>query len=104
MPGWFFIRGEFIHNDFSFSLLGNNLGDNESNQIMGWFLTVFYFLLLNKQLSPCRLQHTDVDVPHFTDDDHNFVKGAFHTIDRPYDKLDPYVSKIDYLSLYVYAV
>lgn len=42
----------------------------------------------------CRLQHTDVDVPHFTDDDHNFVKGAFHTIDRPYDKLDPYVPKI----------
>lgn len=43
-----------------------------------------------------RLQHTDVDVPHFTDDDHNFVKGAFHTIDRPYDKLDPW-GVIDFL-------
>ena len=44
----------------------------------------------------CRLQHTDTDVPHFTDDDHNFVKGAFHTIDRPYDKLDPW-GVIDFL-------
>ena len=35
------------------------------------------------------LQHTDVDVTHFSDEDHNFVKGALHTIDRPYDKLDP---------------
>jgi fatty acid desaturase len=43
-----------------------------------------------------RLQHTDVDVPHFTDDDHNFVKGAFHTIDRPYDKMDPW-GLIDFL-------
>lgn len=42
------------------------------------------------------LQHTDTDVPHFTDDDHNFVKGAFHTIDRPYDKLDPW-GVIDFL-------
>ncbi|KAL3941453.1 MAG: hypothetical protein SGBAC_004193 [Bacillariaceae sp.] len=36
------------------------------------------------------LQHTDVDVPHFSDEDHDFVKGALHTIDRPYDKLDPF--------------
>jgi omega-6 fatty acid desaturase (delta-12 desaturase) len=42
------------------------------------------------------LQHTDTDVPHFTDDDHNFVKGAMHTIDRPYDKLDPF-GAIDFL-------
>lgn len=42
------------------------------------------------------LQHTDVDVPHFSDDDHNFVKGALHTIDRPYDKLDPW-GFIDFL-------
>lgn len=42
------------------------------------------------------LQHTDVDVPHFTDSDHNYVKGAFHTIDRPYDKLDPW-GIIDFL-------
>jgi len=42
------------------------------------------------------LQHTDTDVPHFTDDEHNFVKGALHTIDRPYDKLDP-LGAIDFL-------
>jgi fatty acid desaturase len=43
-----------------------------------------------------RLQHTDVDVPHFSDENHSFVKGALHTIDRPYDKLDPW-GVIDFL-------
>lgn len=33
------------------------------------------------------LQHTDVDVPHFADDQHTFMKGALHTIDRPYNRL-----------------
>lgn len=42
------------------------------------------------------LQHTDVDVPHYSQDNHNFVKGALHTIDRPYDKLDPW-GVIDFL-------
>jgi omega-6 fatty acid desaturase (delta-12 desaturase) len=42
------------------------------------------------------LQHTDVDVPHFSNDDHNFVKGALHTIDRPYNKMDPW-GIIDFL-------
>mmetsp|Transcript_12052 Transcript_12052/g.18316 ORF Transcript_12052/g.18316 Transcript_12052/m.18316 type:complete len:409 (-) Transcript_12052:82-1308(-) len=42
------------------------------------------------------LQHTDVDVPHFSDEDHTFVRGALHTIDRPYDKLDPF-GLIDFL-------
>ncbi len=42
------------------------------------------------------LQHTDTDVPHFTDDDHSYVRGALHTIDRPYDKLDPW-GAIDFL-------
>jgi fatty acid desaturase len=42
------------------------------------------------------LQHTDVDVPHFAGDDHTYVKGALHTIDRPYDKLDPF-GFIDFL-------
>lgn len=42
------------------------------------------------------LQHTDVDVPHFSTGDHNFVKGALHTIDRPYNKLDPF-GAIDFL-------
>jgi len=42
------------------------------------------------------LQHTDVDVPHFGMDDHSFVRGALHSIDRPYDKLDPW-GIIDFL-------
>lgn len=42
------------------------------------------------------LQHTDVDVPHFSDSEHTYVKGALHTIDRPYDKLDPW-GIIDFL-------
>lgn len=42
------------------------------------------------------LQHTDTDVPHFSNDDHSFVKGALHTIDRPYDKMDPW-GLIDFL-------
>lgn len=42
------------------------------------------------------LQHTDVDVPHFSGRDHSYVKGALHTIDRPYNKLDPF-GAIDFL-------
>lgn len=42
------------------------------------------------------LQHTDVDVPHYSSENHSFVKGALHTIDRPYDKLDPW-GLIDFL-------
>lgn len=42
------------------------------------------------------LQHTDVDVPHFSDEEHTFVKGALHTIDRPYNQLDPW-GIIDFL-------
>ena len=30
------------------------------------------------------LQHTDADVPHFSGDDWDWVKGTFMTIDRPY--------------------
>jgi len=33
------------------------------------------------------LQHTEVDVPHFDNNNHHFIKGAFHTIDRPYPKI-----------------
>ena len=51
--------------------------------------TLFFsrFILFLSKLK--RLQHTDTDVPHFSEDNHDFVKGALHTIDRPYDKLDP---------------
>ena len=30
------------------------------------------------------LQHTDIDVPHYQDDDWSFVRGAFCSVDRPY--------------------
>lgn len=33
------------------------------------------------------LQHTDVDIPHLPSANFTFMKGAFHTVDRPYDKL-----------------
>ncbi|CAM9439506.1 unnamed protein product [Chrysoparadoxa australica] len=33
------------------------------------------------------LQHTDVDIPHFEADEWNMMKGAFHTVDRPYGKV-----------------
>eukprot|EP01038_Epipyxis_sp_PR26KG_P014830 gene14830-19924_t len=33
------------------------------------------------------LQHTDVDIPHLDADNFSFIKGAFHTVDRPYDKM-----------------
>jgi fatty acid desaturase len=33
------------------------------------------------------LQHTDVDVPHLPREGFSFIKGAFHTIDRPYRKI-----------------
>lgn len=33
------------------------------------------------------LQHTEVDVPHFEADNWNFIKGALHTVDRPYGKV-----------------
>mmetsp|Transcript_5518 Transcript_5518/g.8330 ORF Transcript_5518/g.8330 Transcript_5518/m.8330 type:complete len:442 (+) Transcript_5518:81-1406(+) len=33
------------------------------------------------------LQHTNSDVPHFDSDNFSFVKGAFHSIDRPYGKV-----------------
>ena len=63
------------------------------------YIRFYSFLLppsVTTTINDGRLQHTDVDVPHFTDGDHNFVKGAFHTIDRPYDKLDPW-GAIDFL-------
>ena len=33
------------------------------------------------------LQHTDVDIPHFDDEEWTWVKGAFMTVDRPYGGL-----------------
>jgi omega-6 fatty acid desaturase (delta-12 desaturase) len=30
------------------------------------------------------LQHTDLDIPHYADDDWSWLKGAFQTVDRPY--------------------
>lgn len=33
------------------------------------------------------LQHTEVDVPHFDAQNWSFIKGALHTVDRPYGKV-----------------
>eukprot|EP01039_Chlorochromonas_danica_P001070 gene1070-1160_t len=33
------------------------------------------------------LQHTDVDIPHLSPEGFTYMKGAFHTVDRPYDKM-----------------
>ena len=33
------------------------------------------------------LQHTDVDIPHLGSGDFSFMKGAFLTVDRPYEKI-----------------
>ena len=33
------------------------------------------------------LQHTDTDVPHYESPEWSYVRGAFHTIDRPYGPL-----------------
>eukprot|EP00669_Euglena_mutabilis_P014713 TRINITY_DN989_c0_g1_i1.p1 TRINITY_DN989_c0_g1~~TRINITY_DN989_c0_g1_i1.p1 ORF type:complete len:546 (-),score=152.35 TRINITY_DN989_c0_g1_i1:549-2186(-) len=33
------------------------------------------------------LQHTDIDVPHFDQNEYTWAKGAFHTVDRPYGPL-----------------
>jgi len=46
---------------------------------VGPYLVVNFWLVLYTWL-----QHTDVDIPHFDDEDWTWVKGAFMTVDRPY--------------------
>ena len=46
---------------------------------VGPYLFVNFWLVLYTWL-----QHTDVDVPHFEEDEWSWVLGAFMTIDRPY--------------------
>lgn len=48
----------------------------------GPYLVVNFWLVLYTWL-----QHTDVDVPHFGDDEWSWVLGAFMTVDRPYGPL-----------------
>jgi hypothetical protein len=33
------------------------------------------------------LHHTEVDIPHLAPEGFSFIKGAFHTVDRPYNKI-----------------
>ena len=49
---------------------------------IGPYLVVNFWLVLYTWL-----QHTDVDVPHFDDDEWTWVKGAFMTVDRPYGSI-----------------
>jgi len=37
------------------------------------------------------LQHTDVDVPHLSNDEFSYMRGAFLTIDRPYGPIFDYL-------------
>jgi len=37
------------------------------------------------------LQHTDVDIPHFDKETWSWVKGAFHTVDRPYGSIIDFI-------------
>ncbi|MDA0255820.1 MAG: fatty acid desaturase [Planctomycetota bacterium] len=46
---------------------------------VGPYLVVNFWLVLYTWL-----QHTDVDIPHFGDEEWTWVKGAFMTVDRPY--------------------
>ena len=46
---------------------------------VGPYLVVNFWLVLYTWL-----QHTDVDIPHFEDDEWSWVLGAFMTVDRPY--------------------
>jgi fatty acid desaturase len=46
---------------------------------VGPYLVVNFWLVLYTWL-----HHTDVEVPHFQDDEWSWVRGAFMTIDRPY--------------------
>jgi omega-6 fatty acid desaturase (delta-12 desaturase) len=64
--------------------------------LLGWWTYSAGFLpVLAVYVGPCLvvnvwlvlytwLQHTDVDIPHFDDEDWTWVKGAFMTVDRPY--------------------
>jgi fatty acid desaturase len=45
----------------------------------GPYLVVNFWLVLYTWL-----QHTDLDIPHFEDEEWTWVKGAFMTVDRPY--------------------
>ena len=46
---------------------------------VGPYLVVNFWLVLYTWL-----QHTDVEVPHFADDEWSWVRGAFMSVDRPY--------------------
>ena len=52
------------------------------------FFILYFFPVVNAWLVALTwLQHTEVDVPHLPSEGYSFIKGALHTIDRPYDKL-----------------
>ncbi|CAE7027042.1 FAD2 [Symbiodinium natans] len=70
--------------------------------VMWWaktsgFMPVFALYLAPLMVTNCWLvlytwlQHTDVDIPHFDEDNWTWVKGAFHTVDRPYGPVLDYI-------------
>merc|ERR1712070_707243 len=50
---------------------------------MGAYLWTNFWLVLYTWL-----QHTDIDLPHFGEDEWTWVRGALCTIDRPYGPFD----------------
>jgi len=59
-----------------------------ASKIGGWRLALLYgapYLFTNAWLVLYTwLQHTDVDIPHLTNDEFSYMRGAFLTVDRPY--------------------
>ena len=68
------------------SLVGGRLLPARSSPVLalyvGPYFVVNFWLVLYTWL-----QHTDVEVPHFADDEWSWVQGAFMSIDRPYGPL-----------------
>ena len=55
-----------------------------------WIIAAYFgpYLVINAWLVGYTwLQHTEVDIPHLPANNFSFLKGAFHTVDRPYDQL-----------------
>jgi len=97
-PGWPF-SGALFPGEWRRKVWLSDLGVVVMLSLLGWWtyaagflpvLAVYVgpYLVVNVWLVLYTwLQHTDVDVPHYDDEDWTWVKGAFMTVDRPYGSL-----------------
>ena len=97
-PGWPFSAALFP-GEWRRKVLLSDIGVVVMLGLLGWWTSIAGFapvfavyvgpyLVVNAWLVLYTwLQHTDVDVPHFDDEDWTWVKGAFMTVDRPYGPL-----------------